>query len=82
MQNKIAKNIENIFLGDLSFMTVINGIHKVMVKYGVRSSKFFGLHVHSCSHWLRPSPIPRIWAHKRGRYWSAKIDRISFGPPA
>jgi hypothetical protein len=28
----------------------------------------FGLHVHSCSHWLRPNnpsppPIPRIWAH-------------------
>jgi hypothetical protein len=22
-------------------------------------------------------PSPRIWAHKRGRYWSAKIDDIS-----
>jgi hypothetical protein len=37
----------------------------------------FGLHVYSCTHWLRPSnsPSPRIWAH--GRYWSAKIDDIS-----
>jgi hypothetical protein len=42
----------------------------------------FGLHVHSCTelttHWLRPrNPPPRIWAHIRGRYWSAKIDDIS-----
>jgi hypothetical protein len=22
-------------------------------------------------------PSPRIWAHIRGRYWSAKIDDIS-----
>ncbi len=31
----------------------------------------FGLHVHSCTHWLRPRtpPAPRIWAHIRGRYW-------------
>ncbi len=25
---------------------------------------------------------PRIWAHVRGRYWSAKIDDISFSPPS
>jgi hypothetical protein len=38
----------------------------------------FGLHVHNCIHWLRPHkpPSPRIWAHIRGRYWSAKIDDI------
>jgi hypothetical protein len=33
-----------------------------------------------CTHWLRPrnSPLrsPRIWAHIRWRYWSAKIDDI------
>jgi hypothetical protein len=23
----------------------------------------------------------RIWVHKRGRYWSAKIDDISLEPP-
>ncbi len=43
------------------------------------------LHVHSCTHWLRPRnpppPIPRIWAHIRGRYWSAKTDDISLWPP-
>jgi hypothetical protein len=38
----------------------------------------FGLDVHSCTHWLRHrTPPPRIWAHIRGRYWSAKIDYIS-----
>jgi hypothetical protein len=38
----------------------------------------FGLHVHSCTHWLRPRnpipPYPRIWAHIRGCYWPAKIN--------
>jgi hypothetical protein len=34
----------------------------------------FGLHVHSC---LRPRiPPSRIWAHIRGRYWSAEIDPL------
>jgi hypothetical protein len=28
-----------------------------------------------------PSPSTRIWAHMRGRYWSAKIDDISLWPP-
>ncbi len=39
----------------------------------------FGLHVHSCTHWLRHPPPPTlyIWAHIRGIYWSAKIDDIS-----
>ncbi len=41
-----------------------------------------------CTHWLRLpqppplSPSPRIWAHIRGRYWSAKIDDNSFSIPA
>ncbi len=26
-------------------------------------------------------PPPRIWAHIRGRYWSAKIDEITLWPP-
>jgi hypothetical protein len=43
----------------------------------------FGLHVNSCTHWLRPrnSPPPRTWAHIRGRYWSDKIDDISLCDP-
>jgi hypothetical protein len=47
-----------------------------------------GLHVHSCTLWLRPRnpppppPSPRIWAHIRGRYWTAKIEHISLCPPA
>jgi hypothetical protein len=39
--------------------------------------------VHSCTHCLRPRtppPSPRIWAHIRERYWSAKIDDISLNP--
>ncbi len=28
-----------------------------------------------------PAPPPHIWAHTRGRYWSAKIDDISLWPP-
>ncbi len=45
----------------------------------------FVLHVHSCTHWLRPrnSPLsPRIWSQIWGHYWSAKIDDISLWPPA
>jgi hypothetical protein len=41
----------------------------------------YGLHVYSCTHWLRPRNSPRIWAHIRERYWSAKIDNISSLPP-
>ncbi len=33
-----------------------------------------------CTHWLKPSiPPPRIWAHIRGRHWSAKTS-ISLWP--
>jgi hypothetical protein len=43
--------------------------------------RLFGLHVYSCTHWLRPRdsppPHPRIWAQIRGRYWSAKVGDIS-----
>jgi hypothetical protein len=40
----------------------------------------FGLHVRSSlaeTPQPPPPPSPRIWAHRRGRYWSAKIDKIS-----
>jgi hypothetical protein len=50
------------------------------VKYGVRFPKFIWAPVYGCTHWLRlrNSPTsPRIWAHIRGCYWSAKIDDIS-----
>ncbi len=41
------------------------------------------LDLQSCTHWLRHRnpPPPRIWAHIRGLYWSAKIDDISLWPP-
>ncbi len=48
----------------------------------LRLQSFFGLHVHSCAHWLRPrNPPSPIWAHIRGGFWSAKIDDISLWPP-
>jgi hypothetical protein len=40
----------------------------------------FGLHVRSSlaeTPQPPPPPSPRIWAHRRGRYWSAKMDNIS-----
>ncbi len=50
------------------------------VKYGVRSPKFISApftQLYSLAQTLHPPPPPRIWAHIRGRYWSAKIDDIS-----
>ncbi len=42
--------------------------HRLNMEIDLQS--LFGLHVHSCYHWLRTRnpPPPRIWA--RGRYWS------------
>jgi hypothetical protein len=48
--------------------------------HGVRPSKFIWTPVYSSTHWLLDPATPpsrRIWAHIRGRYWSAKIDEIS-----
>ncbi len=54
--------------------------HRLNMELDLQS--LFGLHVHSCTHRLRPRiPPPRIWARIPGRYWSAKIDDISLWPP-
>ncbi len=55
--------------------------HRLNMELGLQ--RLFGLHVHSCTHWLRPRnpPPPRISAPIRGRYWSTKIDDISLWPP-
>ncbi len=51
-------------------------VHKLNMELHLQS--LFGLHVHSCTYWWDPAtPPPPIWAHIRGRYWSAKIDDIS-----
>jgi len=49
--------------------------HRLNMELHLQS--LFELHVHNCTHWLRPRNS--IWAHihVRGRYWSAKIDDIS-----
>ncbi len=49
----------------------IHSPHRLNMEFDLQS--LFGLHVHSCSHWLRPRnspPSPRFWAHIRERYWS------------
>jgi hypothetical protein len=38
----------------------------------------FGLHVHSCTHWLTPQPPPPAFGLVYEGFWSAKIDDISF----
>ncbi len=54
--------------------------HRLNMEKDLKS--LFRLHVHSCTHLLRPrnSPPPCIWAHIRGCYCSAKIDDISLWP--
>jgi hypothetical protein len=51
------------------------------IEYVVRSPKFIWApcsQLFSLAETPQPSPTPRIWAHIRGRYWSAKIDDISY----
>ncbi len=55
--------------------------HLPKVKWDLNLQNLFGLHVHCCTQWLVRPPTP-IWAHIRGRYWSAKIDDISLWPPS
>jgi hypothetical protein len=50
------------------------------VKYGVISPKFIWAPcatLYSLAETPQRPPPPRIWAHIRGLYWSAKIDDIS-----
>ncbi len=68
MQSHIARR---------AFVQVDHGLNMELCL--IQSS--FRLHVHSCTHWLRLRISPRILAHKRERYWSAKIDDISLWPP-
>ncbi len=53
-------------------------------KYGVKSPKFIWApcaQLYSLSETPQPPPSARIWAHIRGRYWSAKIDDICLWAP-
>ncbi len=55
--------------------------HRLNMELDLQS--LFGLHMHSCTHWLRPRnpPSARIWAHIRERHWSAKTGDMSLWPP-
>jgi hypothetical protein len=58
--------------------TVVGSNHRLNIELDLQS--LLGLHVHSCTHCLRPpaSPTPsHLGSYIRGRYWSAKIDDIS-----
>jgi hypothetical protein len=65
------------------------GFHSLFLSYSFRFSEYggyiskviYGLLVNSCTHWLIPRKLPRIWAHRRGCFWSAKIDDISLWHP-
>jgi hypothetical protein len=48
--------------------------HRLNMEWDLQS--LFGLRVHSCT------VLSGIWAHMRGRYWSAITDDISLWPPA
>ncbi len=56
------------------------GFYRLNIELALQS--LFGLYVHSCISLAEtpPPPPPRIWAHIRGRYWSAEIDDISLYP--
>ncbi len=58
----------------------LSGLKISLVRYGVRSLKFIWApcaQLYSLAETPQLHPFPRIWAHIRGRYWSAKIDDIS-----
>ena len=80
-----VQGIERLVANDQSMHKTIKispiflqySIHRLNMELDLQS--FFGLHVHSCTHWLRPRnppSLPRNWTHirVRGRYWSAKIE--------
>jgi hypothetical protein len=52
--------------------------HRLNTELDLKS--LFEFHVHSCTYSIAKPP-PRIWAHIRGRYWSAKIDDRSLCDP-
>ncbi len=68
-----VKHLHSITLGiygvrltgvaDIRVMVFFCGLMELDLK------SLFGLHVYSCTHWLI-TPLPRIWAHIRGRYWT------------
>ncbi len=72
-----AKEIDRWFPMWQAGLTSNGWNHRLNMEFDLHS--LFGLQIHICTHWLRPRnpPPPRIWAHIRGRYWSAiKIDDI------
>ncbi len=44
----------------------VTTVHMLNMELDLQS--LFGLHVHSCTHWLYPRTLPRFRAHLRGRH--------------
>ncbi len=65
--SEIKRGLNDIYRGS-GFLSH-DSTHRLNMELDLQS--FFGLHVYSCTHWLRPRKPPRIWAQIRGRYWSA-----------
>ncbi len=86
----IIRTIIEKYLYSLHFLfqsvSIAIGRRTAQVNMELDLQSLFGHHMSSCTHWLRscnppPPPPPTIWAHVRGRYWSAKIDDISLWLP-
>jgi hypothetical protein len=77
-----ADNFMN-YLRPLCLQALQCGIIIGWFKYGVRSPKFIWApcaQLYSLAETMQPPPPPRILAHIRGRYWSAKTDDTSLRP--
>ncbi len=48
------ENINNTFLCNTSLI-ISRRLVRAYIKYGARFPSLFGLHVHSCTYWLRPA---------------------------
>ncbi len=68
--------------GQASLAAQVAACHSLNMELDLQS--IFGLHVHSCTHWLLPRNPPslRIWAHIRGRYVLVSQERRHWPPAA
>jgi hypothetical protein len=65
------------FYGGDKMLSRLNN-HKLKLKWSKISEVYLGFMFTSVLNAAEtPTPSPRLWAHMRGCYWSAKIDDIS-----